>query len=38
MPVADIPTQLKKLDELKALGLITEDEYKARKKELTGKL
>lgn len=37
-PVADIPTQLKKLDELKSLGLITEDEYATRKAELTGKL
>lgn len=36
--VADIPTQLKKLDELKQLGLITKAEYKARKKELTGEL
>jgi hypothetical protein len=37
-PVADISTQLKKLDELKSLGLITEDEYEARKADLTGKL
>ncbi len=34
----DIATQLKKLKELKDLGLVTEEEYEAKRKELVGKL
>lgn len=37
-PLADIPTQLKKLQELKDLGLVTEEEFEAKRKELVDQL
>jgi len=37
-PVVDIPTQIKKLSELKDQGILTEEEFETKKKELLDKI
>ena len=38
LPLDDIPTQIKKLSELKNAGILTENEFEEKKKELLAKM